>query len=114
MTYREKWNLEHPDWPYTPGNLGPGCVCGHFKSHPMAGSKGCLAINCRDCWNQEIVEISTTDLKSTDPTPILDEAIDPLHITFYPANIPNPDEMLAKVINTASAIKDRPVYITIM
>lgn len=63
-----------------------------------------------------VVENAGTERSPTPPTPttILDEAINPLHITFYPANIPNPDEMLANVINTASAIKDHPVYITIM
>lgn len=76
--------------------------------------------DCFRCWRREIpkhevVEDSITkDPEPTNPTPILDEAINPLTITFYPASIPNPDEMLANVINIASAIKDRPVYITIM
>ena len=104
MTYREKLAHEHPDHidKSCPGGVN-GCphMFGYEIPYP------CDEITddgCRKCWDREIPY----------PTPILDEAIDPLHITFYPANIPNPDEMLANVINTASAIKDRPVYITIM
>ncbi len=53
MTFKEKWNLEHPDRPYKSGNLGPGCVCGHFANHPLQGL-ACMSLACENCWNQEI------------------------------------------------------------
>ena len=116
MTYRERFESRHPELDGT-GILNYmmdhcpvitddiPCYCQSSDSTPD---------ECNACWNREIPETPITNPEPVDPTPILDEAINPLHITFYPANIPNPDEMLANLINTASAIKDRPVYITVM
>lgn len=67
MTYREKWNKEHPDEPYTPGNIGPGCVCGYFLDHPMKDAKCSLAVECTTCWDREMPE--------TKPDPIKEAAI---------------------------------------
>lgn len=56
MTFKEKWDLEHPDNPYKPGNLGPGCVLGNFPEIRGLGNIGrrCMATNCEDCWDSEM------------------------------------------------------------
>ena len=124
MTYEEKFKKERPHFTSFEADTHMKCNCPEFADRseiPGYCAMGdTLSEICAECWRREIpehevVEDSTTkDHEPTNPTPILDEATNPLHITFYPANIPNPDEMLANVINTANAIKDRPVYITIM
>lgn len=52
MTYREKWNMDHPDKPYQPGNLGPGCVRGYFQGAGLHWPCG-LGAKCEDCWDSE-------------------------------------------------------------
>lgn len=117
MTYRERYESLHPE-------LDGTAIMNYMMDHCPVTADGIpfycqsgdsTTDECNACWNREIPETPTTkDPDPTDPTPTLDEVINPIIITFYSANIPNPDEMLANVINTASAIKDRPVYITIM
>lgn len=55
MTYKEKWNMEHPDKPYQPGNLGPGCVRGYFPNTGLDWPCG-LGQKCEDCWDRDIPE----------------------------------------------------------
>ena len=55
MTYREKWNADHPDKPYQPGNLGPGCVIGCYPGASVRYPCHILD-KCEDCWDQEIPE----------------------------------------------------------
>lgn len=56
MTFKEKWDLEHPDKPYKPGNLEPGCVLGNFPEIRGLGIVGrrCMTTKCEDCWNSEM------------------------------------------------------------
>lgn len=56
MTFKEKWDLEYPDKPYKPGNLGPGCVLGNFPEIRGLGIFGrrCMTTKCEDCWNSEM------------------------------------------------------------
>ena len=116
MTYKERFEFEHANWSATAvmDYMRENCPVTSDGTPDYCQFDASTWTECGACWDREIPETPATDPEPTDPTPILDEAINPLHITFYPANIPNPDEMLANVINIASAIKDRPVYITIM
>ena len=104
MTYAQKLVEQNPGWN---GDERHDHMVNHCPTADRCMHLKATEFDCINCWMREIPE-------PTDPTSILDVVINPLNITFYPTNIPNPDEMLANVINTASAIKDRPVYITIM
>ena len=59
MTFKEKWNMEHPDRPYKPGNLGPGCVRAYFTNVGL-GTVCTITTDCAECWDQEIPESNIT------------------------------------------------------
>lgn len=66
MTFKEKWNMEHPDRPYKPGNLGPGCVLAYFTNAGM-GAVCTITTDCAKCWDREIPEEESCELKRYNP-----------------------------------------------
>ena len=73
MTFKEKWNMEHPDRPYKPGNLGPGCVRGYFQGAGLRWPCG-LGAKCEECWDQEIPEEDSIEGKFTIAIPVIKDS----------------------------------------